>query len=93
MISQEDIIKIAGLSRLSLTEQEVQEYQEEFSNILGFFEVLSEVDTNGVEPTAQITGLENVVREDREESFDSDSLIECSPQQKVKTQIAVSAVM
>lgn len=93
MISKEDIVKVAGLSRLSLTDKEIEEYQKEFTNILGFFEILSEVNTDGVVATAQITGLENVTTEDVVTSFDSEKLLECSKQTKVKTQIAVSAVM
>ena len=38
MISKEDIIKVASLSRLSLSEKEIEQYQQEFTNILGFFE-------------------------------------------------------
>ena len=93
MVSKEDIIKVAGLSRLSLTDAEIKGYQNEFTSILGFFEVLSEVNTDGVEPTAQITGLENVLRVDKVENFDSEKLIECSHQEKVKTQVAVAPVM
>ncbi len=93
MISKEDIIKVASLSRLSLTDTEIAEYQKEFTNILGFFDILSEVNTDGVVATAQITGLENVTTEDVVTSFDSKALLECSPLPKVNTQIAVSAVM
>ncbi len=93
MISKEDIIKVAGLSRLSLTDKEIEDYQKEFTNILGFFDILSEVNTDGVIATAQITGLENVTTEDVVMSFDSEKLLKCSNQTKVKTQIAVSAVM
>ncbi|HID92054.1 TPA: Asp-tRNA(Asn)/Glu-tRNA(Gln) amidotransferase subunit GatC [Candidatus Peregrinibacteria bacterium] len=93
MILKEDIIKVAGLSRLSLTEVEIENYQKEFTRILDFFEVLSEVNTDGVEPTAQITGLKNVLRFDDINNFDSEKLIECSHQVKVKKQVAVAPVM
>jgi len=93
MISKEDIIKVAGLSRLSLTDAEIEEYQKEFTSILGFFEVLSEIDTDGVVATAQITGLKNVTTKDEVENFPSEELLNCSNQAKVKTQIAVAAVM
>jgi len=93
MISKEDIVKVAGLSRLSLTDAEIKEYQKEFTSILGFFEVLSEVNTDGIIATAQITGLENVTTKDYVTSFSSKELLKCSNQEKVKTQLAVAAVM
>ncbi len=93
MISKEDIIKVASLSRLSLSEKEIGQYQQEFTNILGFFDTLSEVNTDGVKATAQITGLENITTEDVVDSFSSEKLLECSLQSKVKTQVAVAAVM
>ncbi len=93
MISKEDIIKVAGLSRLSLTESEIEEYQKEFTHILGFFEILSEVNTDNVEPTAQITGLTNVTVDDTVDSFDSMKLLHCSQQNQVKTEIAVAPVV
>lgn len=55
---------IAKLSRLELTEDEKKLYSEQLSSVLDYVEQLSEVDTENVEPTANITGLSNVFRED-----------------------------
>lgn len=52
------------MSRLDLTDQELEKYGSELSAILDFVDQLKEVDVTGVEPTAQVTGLENIYRED-----------------------------
>lgn len=64
--STADIRKLARLCRLRLTDEEVVKYQNELSNILAYVELLQDVDVNGLEPTSQVTGLTNVVREDVE---------------------------
>jgi len=62
--SAADIRKLAHLSRLRLTDDEVARYQNELSEILGYVEILKDVDVTGLEPTSQVTGLTNVVRTD-----------------------------
>lgn len=59
-----DIRKLAKLSRLQLTDDEVARFQDELSAILGYVEQLQDVDVAGLEPTSQVTGLVNVVRAD-----------------------------
>ena len=63
-ISVNDVQKLAQLSALSLTEDEVVSLANELTNILGYVEQLSEIDTEGVEPTYQVTGLHTVTRKD-----------------------------
>lgn len=63
-ISVADVQKLAVLSALNLSDEEAKNLAKELDDILGFVEQLNEVDTTGVEPTYQITGLENVTRED-----------------------------
>lgn len=63
-ISDDEIRKLARLSRLKLTDKEVAKYQTELSAILSYVEILQKVDTTGLEPTSQVTGLTNVVRPD-----------------------------
>lgn len=63
-LSIEQVEHIAKLSKLELTDPEKELYSEQLSDILGYVEQLSEVDTDDVEPTANITGLENVLRDD-----------------------------
>lgn len=62
---REDILKLATLSRLGLTDSEVEEFANELTAILGYVEHLSDVDVTGLEPTSQVTGLTNVTRTDK----------------------------
>jgi aspartyl-tRNA(Asn)/glutamyl-tRNA(Gln) amidotransferase subunit C len=63
-LTSEDVLKLARLARLSLQQDEVTKYQSEISAILGYVEQLSNVEANGLEPTSQVTGLTDVMRED-----------------------------
>ncbi len=63
-LSREEVLHIARLARLGLTETEVDRLREQLSNILENFEVLQQVDTSGVPPTAQSIALQNVVIDD-----------------------------
>lgn len=55
---------IAKLARLELSDAEVEKFTTELTAILTYVEQLQEVDTKGIEPTAQVTGTKNVFRED-----------------------------
>ena len=63
-LTRDDVLKLARLARISLTDEEVDEYANELSAILGYVEQLSTVDVTGLKPTNQVTGLTNVMRED-----------------------------
>ena len=63
-LNREEVLHIALLARLGLTENEVNKLREQLSNILENFEVLQQVDTSGIPPTAQSIPLQNVVKED-----------------------------
>ncbi|WP_297444324.1 Asp-tRNA(Asn)/Glu-tRNA(Gln) amidotransferase subunit GatC [Desulfurobacterium sp.] len=63
-LSKEEVRHIALLSRLSLTEEEVEMFQEQLSDILTFVEKLNELDTESIDPKFQIIPAENVLRED-----------------------------
>jgi len=63
-LTREDVLHIALLARLGLTEAEVERFREQLSNILENFEVLQQVDTTDIPPTAQSIALQNVVRGD-----------------------------
>ena len=74
-ISREEVLHIALLARLGLTETEVNRLSEQLSNILENFEALQQVDTSGIPPTAQSISLQNVVKEDK--------VTPCLPQDQV----------
>jgi len=63
-LNREEVLHIALLARLGLTEAEVDKFSEQLSNILENFEVLQRVDTSNVPPTAQSIALHNVVSKD-----------------------------
>jgi len=63
-INIKDVEHIAKLSRLSLSASEKKKFAPELSSILDYVEQLNEINTNKVQPTAQVTGLTNVMRED-----------------------------
>ena len=63
-LTKGQVLHIAKLAKLHLTEKEVRKFQHELSDILEYIEILNELDTKGVKPTSQVTGLENVFRED-----------------------------
>lgn len=63
-LNLQDIEHIARLARLELSGAEKQQYAKELGIILDYVEMLNELDTSAVPETTQVTGLENVVRED-----------------------------
>ena len=63
-ITREDVAKVAALARLELTGEEETLYTEQLGKILAYVEQLSEVDTEGVEPTTYTVPLRSVFRED-----------------------------
>ncbi|MFC1918207.1 Asp-tRNA(Asn)/Glu-tRNA(Gln) amidotransferase subunit GatC [Chloroflexota bacterium] len=63
-LSREEVLHIARLARVALTDDEIALMSEQLSHILENFEMLQQVDTTGVPPTAQSIDLRNVLRED-----------------------------
>lgn len=63
-VTKEDIVKIARLARIHLTEDEVQKRTDNINGILQWIEQLNEVDTDGVEPLRDIVGTELALRTD-----------------------------
>lgn len=68
-LTRTDVLKLAQLARLSLTDEEIDEYIRELSAILQYVEQLQSVDVSGLEPTSQVTGLTNITREDKEVDY------------------------
>jgi aspartyl-tRNA(Asn)/glutamyl-tRNA(Gln) amidotransferase subunit C len=62
--SDEDVLKLARLSRLQLSKTEVETFKNELSAIVGYVQQLQKVDVSGLQPTSQVTGLTDVVRAD-----------------------------
>ncbi|MCK5085845.1 Asp-tRNA(Asn)/Glu-tRNA(Gln) amidotransferase subunit GatC [Candidatus Parcubacteria bacterium] len=84
-ISLEEVEHIAELARIKLTKKEKEEFSEELSDVLRYIEQLQEVNTDGIEPVSQVTGLVNVLREDVVENCakdDKKKIIESFPEEK-----------
>lgn len=82
-LSREEVKHIALLARLGLSEEEMEKFRGQLSNILENFEVLKQVDTSDVPPTAYPISLENVVREDEAApSFTQSEILANAPHQE-----------
>lgn len=93
IISTSDIQHLASLSSLALADDEVDGLRQDLENIIGYIEQLGELDTSGVEPTYQVTGLENVWREDEvQPGISAEKLLELAPE-KQNNQVKVPQVL
>ena len=92
-ISISDIQHLASLSSLALADDEVDGLRQDLENIIGYIEQLGELDTSGVEPTYQVTGLANVWREDEiQPGISAEKLLELAPE-KQNNQVKVPQVL
>ncbi len=92
-ISTSDIQHLASLSSLALADDEVDGLRQDLENIIGYIEQLGELDTSGVEPTYQVTGLENVWREDEiQPGISREALLNLAPE-KQNSQVKVPQVL
>lgn len=67
-VSREEVLKIAALAKLNLSQVEVERFTHQMNDILGYVEQLNELDTRDVEPLSHVLDLTNVVREDSEKT-------------------------
>lgn len=81
-ISRDDVQRLAQLSSLQLGDDEIDGMQTDISTILDYVRELGELDTNGVEPTYQVTDLENVWRDDAvvDDQIGREQLLALSPE-------------
>jgi len=93
-ISIVDVHKLAQLSGLTITDEQAQAMSGELSEILAYFEQLKTIDTEGVEPTYQVNGLEDVMREDEIIDYDvsQEDLLKSAPKTR-NGQIEVPRVL
>ena len=63
-ITKSDVFKLASLARLTLTDDEIEKYTKEIAMIFHYIDKLQSINTEGLEPTYQVTGLSTVVRAD-----------------------------
>jgi aspartyl-tRNA(Asn)/glutamyl-tRNA(Gln) amidotransferase subunit C len=94
MITPEQVKHIAKLARLGIKDEDVEKFSKQLSSIMEYVEKLNDVDVNNVAPTSQVTGLENVMREDVEERFSQrEDLLKCTELPVQNDQIQVKSVI
>jgi len=83
MLTKDEVIKIAQLARITLTDAEVEKFQKELSTVLDYVEELKQVNVEGLEEVSQVTGLVNVQREDKiVESVHKEDILKQAPEIK-----------
>lgn len=81
-LSREEVQHIALLARIGVNEDEIEKLGIQLSNILENFEILKQVDTTDLNPTAQSVKLQNVFREDEfKASYPAVEILANAPQQ------------
>ena len=92
-LSREEVLHIALLARLGLDDTELDKFREQLSNILENFEVLQQVDTTDIPPTAQSIALQNIVSDDEVASSLPPSQVLANAPQKEGDFFRVKAVL
>ena len=82
-LSREEVQHIARLARLGVTKTELERFREQLSNILENFQILQQVDTTDIPPTAQSIALQSVVRDDEvASSLPADDVLANAPRRE-----------
>jgi len=63
-VTNKEIKHIANLSRLTVPDNEMEKFIEQFNQILNYADILQKIDTKGIEPTPYVLPISNVLRED-----------------------------
>ena len=82
-LSREEVLHIARLARMGVTDDEVDTLREQLSDILDNFDVLKQVNTNNIPPTTQSIAFNNVIRDDAvTASFSPDDILSNAPRRE-----------
>lgn len=82
-LTRADVEHVAALARLGLSDDEMTTLQNQLSSILGHIDVLNELDTESIPPTAQVLDLRNVFRADEvKESLPQDAVTAIAPESR-----------
>jgi len=82
-LTREDVRKVALLSRLELTDEEIDAQAKPLNDLLQQFELLMTLDVNGIEPTSHSIPVVNVFREDIEApSLSRDAVLANAPESR-----------
>ncbi len=92
-ITIEEVRHLALLTRINMSEEEIEQMRDEISDILSSIEILSEVETDGIEPTGHSVDVHSVMREDiSRDSIKLDEALANAPRQE-NSFIRVRAVL
>lgn len=93
-ITRDDVLKLARLSKIKLSEEEVNKFVDELDAIVKYVEQIDSADTEGLEPTDQVTGLKSIIRPDKVMDYKEtpDELLKNAPS-KEKNYIKVKRVL
>lgn len=94
-LTRDDVLHLARLSRLHLSEEEIVRFQTEISTILDYVEQLQGLELDDTAPTYQVTGLKNVMRPDKEVAYGASpkELLKNAPAQASDGHIKVRRVL
>jgi len=82
-LSREEVLHIAALAKVGVTDEDVEIIREQLSNILENFEALQKLDTTGIPPTAQSVVLQNVIMSDEvRPSLGTEEVLANAPQRE-----------
>ena len=82
-ITIDEVRHLALLTRINMTEEEIEQMRDQMSDILSSIEILSEVETDGIEPTGHSVDVHSVMREDiSSESITLDEALANAPSQE-----------
>lgn len=80
-IDRQEVKKVANLARLSITEEEEEQFTTQLNNILEYFDQLSELDTENVKPTTRAIETSNITRPDKLVPFsEKEALVKAAPE-------------
>jgi aspartyl-tRNA(Asn)/glutamyl-tRNA(Gln) amidotransferase subunit C len=81
VIDREQVLHVARLARLQLTDEEVERMAGELSNVLGWIETINELDLEGVAPTSHVVEVANALRADEPRpSLDRETALAAAPE-------------
>ena len=82
-ITEQEVLSIANLGNLSLTEEEVRKYAADLEDILTYVEKLEELDTSKIEPMAQViykgAAISTLRKDKRQKSLELDIVLRSAP--------------
>ena len=83
-ISKEDVRYVAALSRIEMSDKELEDFTSQLDTILDYMKELNKLNTDNIQPTSHILDLKNVKREDKNtgESLNNKEALQMAPDQE-----------